>query len=450
MVHVALPQGLRTSIGSIGIPNNAAPTAIRKAWGYGDAGSLLDPAITWSHLQSLSQSQFWIVHLWSPGMSLLEVPLIWCSKIIPMFWSLLALTFALWLLVFRIILQSTQARYARWLVVVTSFILIESWDFKYILRDSLFYTEGISTGLLCLGLLLLWENSRAAKFTKSGSILPGILIGISVWVRHVIDSGLIFALIFSCIYIFYEKRKTTRILNASNPKSALRTIKHHANSTNSRIVLTALLVAVCVTIPWRLASEFVYGGPPLVMSSASSDVFVMAWSPDSSDLTKYWGYTGSNWACKTDPSKCIELANQLPPPTRRTLGLEAIKSIIHHPFAFFKTRLKYLIANWVPGGMKLNWSFDSFYGLAGIVSMIASLLLIVRKLWFGNQKTMAILWGSFFGAQLLQLLFMHFETRYFIPVRIMSIFLVLLHVESIGTRLRNRIQIDRAGFPITT
>ena len=82
LLYVALPQGLKTKIGSIDLLNNASPTQIRNAWGPGDAGSLLDTALTWSKIENIDPTnQYWIVHLWTPGMSLIEVPLIWISHI---------------------------------------------------------------------------------------------------------------------------------------------------------------------------------------------------------------------------------------------------------------------------------------------------------------------------------------------------------------------------------
>ena len=102
LFHTALPQGFGTLIGGISIANTSSPQAIRNAWGPGDAGSLLDAAITWAQLKNLNpDTQFWIVRLWSPGMSIIEVPLIWLTKIgIPIFWSLLSVTIALWVLNF--------------------------------------------------------------------------------------------------------------------------------------------------------------------------------------------------------------------------------------------------------------------------------------------------------------------------------------------------------------
>ena len=95
-LFIALPQGLKTRLILNGnqVPHSATPQLIRNAWGQGDAGSLLDTAITWSKFHQIDRvSQFWIVHLWTPGMSIIEVPLIWISKLgIPIFWSLLFIT----------------------------------------------------------------------------------------------------------------------------------------------------------------------------------------------------------------------------------------------------------------------------------------------------------------------------------------------------------------------
>ena len=88
-------------IGTIGITTSSSASEIRQAWGAADSGSLLDVAITWSKFESLDETeQFWIVRFWSPGMAIIEVPLIWLENQIPIFWGLLVITTSIWIFIF--------------------------------------------------------------------------------------------------------------------------------------------------------------------------------------------------------------------------------------------------------------------------------------------------------------------------------------------------------------
>ena len=82
-LFIALPDGLSSKISTINLENNASAHSIRVAWGPGDAGSLLDIALTWSKLKQLDPvTQYWVPHLWSPGISVIEVPLIWLEQLV--------------------------------------------------------------------------------------------------------------------------------------------------------------------------------------------------------------------------------------------------------------------------------------------------------------------------------------------------------------------------------
>lgn len=83
------PQGRETSIGNLAIPSSSNSITIKSAFGLGDAGNLLEVALAWSNFRTLSPNdQFWIVRLWSPGLPIFEVPMLWLERVgIPLFWT---------------------------------------------------------------------------------------------------------------------------------------------------------------------------------------------------------------------------------------------------------------------------------------------------------------------------------------------------------------------------
>jgi len=430
-LKIALPNGLASRMGSISLPLNASPNEIRLAWGPGDAGSLLNAAITWSHLSNLDPvTQNWIVHLWSPGMSLIEVPLIWLAKIgIPLYFSILIGTLFVWYLVlrnFRLITKLSDKPIIYLAIVLT---ILLSWDFRYMIRDDIFYTEGISFGLLTLALLnisavLLEINSKAV--TRKELVKAGLLLGIAVMVRHVFDSGIILLLVGSLsILVFlrfqmitsrnFNKVKTKKLIKKSRSKG------HEYKIRSVRKIAVFALIAFLVTAPWRfLISPVVYSGYMGALSSASADIFPMAWSGPETPTTKYWGSYGSDWACKTDPVKCQELnAAGIQQVSRKTLAVEATKSIFKHPKAYISTRLHYAMSNWIPGGFE----FNSSSLIAGIELILVPILIIFQFILLRNRVKwlLALVWGSFVVTEYAQLSIVHFESRYFIPIRLLEV-----------------------------
>jgi hypothetical protein len=435
--HLALPSGLSTRIGTIGLSNGASPEQIRSAWGPGDAGSLMDAAITWSHLKNLNPvTQNWIVHLWSPGMPILEVPLIWLARIgIPLFWSLLVITILLWTLVLRQLADFAHTHLGKLVLLGILATWFFGWDFQYIFRDDLFYTEGISYGLLILGLLyctksfLNPDQSSAKKW-----VIGALFIGLSVWVRHVSDSGnflLVFISASITIIVFFsvirkygqDKRFNSKKARKVNKKSRTKNNPFFYGLKNPKVqswlrLATIGLIAISVTLPWRaFISPVFYGGVPGVMSSASADLFSSAWQPSPSS---FWASTGPNWACKTDPAECAILnLNGKHPPSRAKMATAAILSIAKHPIDYIKTRIHYVLKNWIGRGIHLSFQVSN---LIGLFYLFLPILILVEFLRIRDRRKyqVSVLWISFWIAQVGQLALIHFEARYFIPLRLLE------------------------------
>jgi hypothetical protein len=440
VTHLALPNGFSTKIGTIGLSNGASPEQIRSAWGTGDAGSLLDAAITWSHLRNLNPAtQNWIVHLWSPGMPILEVPLIWIARIgIPIFWSLLAITILLWTLVLRQLADFARTKMAKLVFVGILATWFFSWDFQYIFRDDLFYTEGIAYGLLILGLLYCTKTILDVGQSSSKKWVAGALfIGLSVWVRHVSDSGnflLVFISVSNTSVVFLHvvrkygqvKRSNSKRTKKVNKKSKTNNNAFYYGLKNPKVqpwlrLATIGLIAISVTLPWRaVISPVFYAGVPGVMSSTASETFYQTWQPDTSGTAKYWAHTGLNWACRIDPTECAILdVNGKHPPSRAKMATAAILSIAKHPIDYIKTRIHYVLKNWIGRGIHLSFQVSN---LIGLFYLFLPILILVEFLRIRDRRKyqVSVLWISFWIAQVGQLALIHFEARYFIPLRLLE------------------------------
>lgn len=437
LFYTALPQRFGTLIGGISIANTSSPQAIRNAWGPGDAGSLLDAAITWAQLKNLNpDTQFWIVRLWSPGMSIIEVPLIWLTKIgIPIFWSLLSVTIALWVLNFTLVLRMLKSNKELFLGFIVIIILVNSWDFQYILREGLFYTEGLGYGLLFLGLLYISKtiaSEEVAPIGKKQKVIAGILVGGSIWIRHTQDTALIFTIFIFCVALSYYKIKP-QLIKLVNQEKFIQ-IKQEQKKTvklqsTIRSVLVIFLIALLITIPWRVIADQVFGSVKYSMSSAPQLVGPGLWLDKSAEAENYWVPFGVNWACRIDTTECERINSLGFSSFKNSKLLElAIISALTNPVAYIQERYSFLTKFWISNDPTSSIKFK----IASILPLFYLLIIPLkkRKKWNSRMAIIAPMWLSFILLTAGQLAVTHFESRYFIPIRLLLIGLFFSLIQS--------------------
>lgn len=408
-------------MGVTNLPLNANASQIRAAWGPGDAGSLLEVALTWSRFEQLDPTtQFWIVHLWSPGLSVLEVPLIWLesSLNIPLFFSLLSVTVMVLVGTFIIFRRVTQTDLGRIALIFIVFAVLHSWDFQYILRDGIFYTEGIGFALLLSGLAsltaMLIHNETKIKLKY---VIPGVFIGISIWVRHTSDLSLMLLLSASLIAWI-----ALAIVNKKKHQIAKKT-RHRSINTRSteslKLIFLSAAVALLVTMPWRIISQSVFEGVPYVMSSASAGVGEGLWVDEKKDPNFYWIPYNMNWACNIDAEKCDLINSHSSEYSNQERRFEAVKSAVKHPLKYAKERGKFLFKSWIPG---FNSSANLVWKITGTIPILIYLGIVFLFLKIKSNKKWEVLliWLPFIFLLGCQLLIIHFESRYFIPIRLLT------------------------------
>ena len=453
-LYIALPQGLKTRIGVINIANNSSPELIRKAWGPGDAGSLLDTAITWSKFHQIDRTtQFWIVHLWTPGMSIIEIPLIWLSKLgLPIFWTLLFITLIVWSTVFWFTWRFISPIIGRLPCVFVAAILVASLDFRYIFREDLFYTEGLSFGFLMLGIgFITWEyllgSSRLYPY-----VIGGVLIGTSIMIRYVSDIGVLILFVVATTLLFLQLRgsifsralsnKSKSKTNRKNPKAKDRVTTFFeflwfAKSLRIFGVWISCAIAFLFTLPWRIASHFIFDGPFFTLSGASGLVGPLLWLPTSK--LGFWKFSGMNWSCVIDPIKCAAL-NQ----SGKTIGSSSsllkagVFTAIRHPLAFLSTRWHFLELQWIPrdGISGMGYVLENIFSVIPILLLGVGVILLIRN----PMSTRASwIWVPLLMAEIGQLLIVHYESRYFIPVRLFALgFFIFTLLGERTSRLNDR------------
>jgi hypothetical protein len=414
--------------GVTGLPFGASAEQIRKAWGNGDAGSLLDAALTWSQLKDLDPTtQYWIVHLWTPGMPLLEVPLIWLSHFtFPFFFWILFLTITIWLIAWNKLLNFTKYnKFLLYFSIVSILLWTLSWDSQYIFRDGIFYTEGISLGLICL----------AFTFTLSEKnyLIAGFTLGLSLLVRHVNDTGL---------SIIYEKMKRVTKKNQHIKNKNLDIMKKSKLIPLFRLILGTLLA----TGLWRFyLSPKHYQGWFYTLSTAGAGTPAGIWAKEGG----YWADYDVNWACKFDTTGCNEIweigINNW---SGSSLILKALVSVLKNPFGYLEHRLPYLWRHWAGDTYPGFWTIQRLTTYLLLILVILSIVIVVVNIV--NFKSVDIstlfLSGLMFG-QLINLAIIHFESRYFITIRLLSLLIMIdyfrgLHFLNLK-QIARQVEIDR-------
>jgi hypothetical protein len=437
LFHTALPQGFGTLIGQISIANTSSPQAIRNAWGPGDAGSLLDAAITWAQLKNLNpDTQFWIVRLWSPGMSIIEVPLIWLTKIgIPIFWSLLSITITLWVINFTLVLRMMKSNKEIFLGFIVIIILVNSWDFQYILREGLFYTEGLGYGLLFLGLLYISKtiaSEEASPIRNKQKVIAGILVGASIWIRHTQDTALIFTIIIFCLALSYSKIKP-QLIKLVNQEKLIKINQERKNrlrlQSTIKSVVAIFLIALLITIPWRVISDQVFGGVKYSMSSAPGLIGPGLWLDKSVEAENYWVPYGVNWACRIDTIECERINSLGFSSFKNSELLElAIISALTHPVDYIQERYSFLTTFWISNDPPSSIKFK----IASVLPLFYFLIIPLKKKrkWNSRISIIASMWIIYILLTVAQLAIIHFESRYFIPIRLLLIGLFFSLIQS--------------------
>lgn len=421
----------------IDLPLSASASDIRKAWGPGDSGSLLEAALEWSKFKDLDPvTQYWIPQFWSPGLALIEVPLIWLEALgIPIFFSLLMFTILLWSATFFLIWRYLSHHIGRLLIILTSLVLVNSYDFNYIFRDYIFYTEGIGFGLLILGLTILSLHLlNLVSLSTWGKVATGIIIGLSLWVRHTSDSGLIGLFLISSISLanqaFRVKANKKTIQKSLSKKQRNRFSEEQKSRILKSGMFTVFLTsgfALLVTFPWRLIANLHFGGKPLLMSSASGTVPISIWSLPDSPSGKYWGNFGSNWACKVDLERCQALQ---PIIDSSKSGLEliflGIQSALLNPIDYFQERFSYFYVAWIPTGLS-PITFEALIGILSYMLFPVSVYIAFRN-WNSRTRLLMFVWSVFISFNWLQLSLLHYEARYFIPIKLLCMGLLIFLV----------------------
>jgi hypothetical protein len=144
VLRAALPQGLHTLIGSTNLATDSSAQQIRNSLGPRDAGSYLEIALEWARFESIDfENQSWILLIWSPGLSIIEIPMLWLEKLhFDFFWVFFSFLILLWASTCYLYWRYISNRIGIYKSVALLILITFSWDFKYIFNEGILNSEG--------------------------------------------------------------------------------------------------------------------------------------------------------------------------------------------------------------------------------------------------------------------------------------------------------------------
>jgi hypothetical protein len=393
---------------------------LRALFGAGDAGSLLEIARTWSSFNRLDPTQYWIVRLWSPGLPLIEIPMVWIEKLgIPIYLTFIAVTLLLWGVVFYLFWRHFSPTLGRATCILIGVFTYFSWDFNYFFVEGLFNTEGIAYCLLTISFFGLFYNT---VLLRNGSLRPivvfGVLFGFAIWVRHTNDVTLVLSSLIFFPLLSYRLLINGRIKPSKDKKIKKRLLTKENRYFDLKKICVFLAIAFVVTLPWRIISSTFFDGVPGTMTSGGGAIATNVWATPESVTGKFWGVYGINWACKIDKKQCLQILTGDGGETFSTSQLMtlAVKSALSNPLDYLNERLTFAkvfsnpLSPWI-------FNFGDNGGLLNFGFLFLNLFYI-RKIPKIERDLIIKIWAPFIAFTILQLMWIHFEPRYFIPLRI--------------------------------
>jgi hypothetical protein len=435
-IKTSFPDLGDTKLAFLNISFDSDVGLIRKMYGMSDAGSYLDIAISLANFRNIQPEQYFYIHTWSPGQSIVLALAILTSKFtFPVYVIIFLVNYMIWFFIITFLTKklSSQKQVIFFYFFYLTFLF--SSDFIYYFYTNMFHSEVVSNSLLFAALIFLsWliKNQIQNWFKYA---VAGFVLGFSVLVRYTSETGLFLLILLLSIWLFSQLLLTSR-----------RKLRNKINQTNHmkvlRLTFISILIALLTTVPWRILNFTLYDMNTVRLSNASSWTIYGVWALDDSPEAQYWSVFGSNWACKIDPVKCESLNSLgLKSLTPETIGKEALKSVLKNPSSYVVERFKYMKIYYFGDSQFDIGQYQKYFSLLALLSGAYLLILLFnKKYWNYENFIISLIWTCFILNQFLMYSITHYEYRYFIIFKFLIfgfIFSLNLHVKN-GSKISER------------
>jgi hypothetical protein len=411
--------------GQYGVTREMGFLEARKILGGLDAGSYIQGGLSLAEGTFRDTANNFIWELWPPGMSifnLLFVKFFGIDSSPLLIWSLVSSLVVAWLTYVLLGFLKNQERKIQFFgiaLIVT--ILLSSATQGWLLDQGIMYAEGLTLFGMFVTLFFLGRYLEDKK--QHYLLLAGLGLSISVFMRSV-NLVIIYLLVLCIVITLIAKslRIISRFKGKLIPPIRLRSLT----------MITAVPIFLMAT--WMAFRSTWLPGSRYQWVTSAGNSWKWYWMRDSDFKETGWGIVAGidNWACQINKAVCEKIhAN---PETNWDYQSLSLQTIFENPIAFLTERIPNFWDYWILNGRwlyppqsRIPASISLLEGAIYLLILVFALFLIV-KIWH-KKIELALLQLAIILGNLLPLFLYHLEGRYFLPIKLISGFIILQNLQ---------------------
>jgi hypothetical protein len=275
------------------------------------------------------------------------------------------------------------------------------------------YAEGFYIFFTVLALIIIANNPILS--TKH-LVSVGALIGIAAYFRAVGFTVIIFLILLSLI---------AAVIGFTGYFLKLQTINKLQLSGKSKSLGIIAMTAYLTTLPWVFFRETWLSTGLTKWVITGDKVWQGVWATDKQLKDSGWGITTGidNWACHINKLRCQEIQKNTF--NDKQYFLETLKTILTNPLDFINLRANDLWHYWELNGRwlyppqnKIPAAYGTLEGLTYLLIFGAAMILLLRS--FRKLTVLVFVELGIILGSTAPLIVFHLESRYFIPVKIVT------------------------------
>ena len=412
--------------GQYGVTREMGFEQARKILGGLDAGSYMQGGLSLAEGTFRDPSNNFIWELWPPGMSLMNfliIKVLGTNSSPLLIWSLIA-SLVTALLTYMLIgfLQNQIKIFQIFGLTLIAILLISSATQGWLLDQGIMYAEGLTVLGLFSSLYFMGKYLEGNKPVHLA--ISGIALSLAVFMRS-INLAIIY-LLFASVFILLLVR-TVQVLFRSRGKE-ITVVKVGVLTTLTAVPILLMSIWMIFRATWIPNLQFQW-----VTSAANS--WKWYWMRDSDFKGTGWEIVAGidNWACQIDKAVCAKI--YAAPDTNWDYQGLSIQAIFSNPISFMIERIPNFWDYWVLNG---RWLYPPQSRIPASVSLAEGILFLCIFLLalfsitriMNRSYEIALLQLALLFGNLLPLLIYHLEGRYFLPIKLVAVFIILqnLHI----------------------
>ena len=371
------------------------------------------------------KAQVGALTLWPPGLPFLESLLLRLFGIDhPFILSMTLTTICIWSIVFMLLFSILRMRINWYLALLLPLSVLAFDDFRLTAFRAVLGSDSIACAFFC-GSFLVIINAKSHRKMLLMSIISGLFMACAALTRVTYEFVGNFLLIGSMLALFVVK--LSRLIKAKTmcPGNLKIVIRFWAG-----YILIAAIVFSIALIPYKLYYKSLTGEYNL--TAKSSYIWALQWMSDQRLIEHGGGWVSDGlggMACRVEPDLCKTIdafENSTKTPFNNGRYDEyrrlALKAFFFNPYKWMKIKLSRFHVYWFIGSN--NW----LKGLVNLALLFFSVFIFITQfLRFVNYRAivMSYYYLAFLGGCLLPLFIIHYEARYFYPIKMVGIIFTL-------------------------